>query len=288
VYWWFHFWDFSSAGFLVKTMKIQRPLPNPAMEPRTKDFSIAWQNERAKVSASMARAGTFWHRLGLEQELWRAGTELVAGVDEAGCGPLAGPVVAGAVVFPRAWLEAGLCSKLRGLNDSKMLSEEEREKFYDVIVSHPDIRHAVVVIDVETIDRINIRQAAWRGMNQALDQIQPRPQHVLVDGLKIKWLPYPQTAVVKGDAKSYSIAAASVLAKVTRDRLMREYDRMYPGYGFAVHKGYATPQHNEAITKLGACPIHRRSFAPFRAVEEELELFALDSPSSRSPRQNAG
>jgi ribonuclease HII len=132
-------------------------------------------------------------------------------------------------------------------------------------------------VDVETIDRINIRQAAWRGMNQALDQIQPRPQHVLVDGLKIKWLPYPQTALVGGDARSYSIAAASVLAKVTRDRLMRELDKQYPGYGFAVHKGYATPQHYAAINTHGPCPIHRRSFAPFRPVITELELFDMPS-----------
>jgi ribonuclease HII len=110
-------------------------------------------------------------------------------------------------------------------------------------------------------------------MNQALDQLDPRPQHVLVDGLKIKWLPYPQTAMVQGDARSYSIAAASVLAKVTRDRMMIEYDRQYPGYGFAEHKGYATPQHYAAIKAHGACAIHRRSFAPFRPVETELELF---------------
>jgi ribonuclease HII len=128
-------------------------------------------------------------------------------------------------------------------------------------------------VDVETIDRVNIRQAAWQGMNRALSQLKPRPEHVLVDGLKIKWLAYPQTALVQGDAKSYSIAAASVLAKVTRDRLMREYDRTYPGYGFSEHKGYGTPQHLAAITKLGACPIHRRTFAPFRPVEKELELF---------------
>ena len=119
------------------------------------------------------------------------------------------------------------------------------------------------------IDRINIRQAAWRGMHQALDQLTPRPEHVLVDGLKIKWLPYPQTAIVEGDAKSYSIAAASVLAKVTRDRLMHDYDKQYPGYGFAQHKGYATPQHYAAITERGACPIHRRSFAPFRQAAVE-------------------
>jgi ribonuclease HII len=215
----------------------------------------------------------FWNRLSYERELWQKGSSLVAGVDEAGCGPLAGPVVAAAVVFPASWLEAGLCSKLRGLNDSKQLSEEQREKFFQVLTSHPEIRYAISTVDVEMIDQINIRQAAWRAMNFALDQIQPRPEHVLVDGLKIKWLPYPQTALVQGDAKSYSIAAASVLAKVTRDRLMRDYDRLYPGYGFAEHKGYATPKHYTAIQQLGACPIHRRSFAPFRPTATPLDLF---------------
>src|ERR1044071_8303599 len=137
----------------------------------------------------------FWNRLSHECELWRNGATLVAGVDEAGCGPLAGPVVAAAVGFPNTWLTTGLYSKLRGLNDSKQLDEEQREKFFAVITSHPDIRHAVAIVDVEMIDRINIRQAAWRAMQQALDEIQPRPEHVLVDGLKIKWLPYPQTAI---------------------------------------------------------------------------------------------
>jgi ribonuclease HII len=219
----------------------------------------------------------FWNRLSHECELWQKGSTLVAGVDEAGCGPLAGPVVAAAVVFPCAWLETGLYSKLRGLNDSKQLTQEQREKYFSILASHPEIRHAISVVDVEMIDRINIRQAAWRAMNLALDQLQPRVEHVLVDGLKIKWLPYPQTALVQGDGKSYSIAAASVLAKVTRDRMMLEFDRLYPGYGFAEHKGYATPQHYEAITRQGPCPIHRRSFSPFRPVEMELELFQPDS-----------
>lgn len=224
----------------------------------------------------------FWNRLSHERELWQNGSTLVAGVDEAGCGPLAGPVVAAAVVFPHRWLEEGLCSKLRGLNDSKQITEEQREKFFAILTAHPDVRHAVAIVDVETIDRINIRQAAWRAMNLALDQIQPRPEHVLVDGLKIKWLPYPQTALVQGDAKSYSIAAASVLAKVTRDRLMQDYDRLYPGYGFSEHKGYATPRHYAAITQLGACPIHRRSFAPFRPVETELDLFESTDAGAES------
>lgn len=215
----------------------------------------------------------FWNRLSHERHLWETGLKSVAGVDEAGCGPLAGPVVAAAVVFPADWLKAGLASQLRGLNDSKQLTAEQREQFYGILTAHPEIRHAIATVDVEMIDRINIRQAAWRAMNLALDQLQPRPEHVLVDGLRIKWLPYPQTALAQGDCRSYSIAAASVLAKVARDRLMLEFDQLYPGYGFAEHKGYGTPQHCAAIRELGPCPIHRRSFSPFRLVETELELF---------------
>jgi ribonuclease HII len=228
----------------------------------------------------------FWNRLSHECELWQRGLTVVAGVDEAGCGPLAGPVVAAAVVFPSNWLENGLCSKLRGLNDSKTLTLEQREKFFAVLTALPEVCYTIASADVEMIDRINIRQAAWRAMNIALDQLIPKPQHVLVDGIKIRWLPYPQTALVQGDARSYSIAAASVLAKVTRDRMMHEFDKSYPGYGFADHKGYATPQHYEAIQALGPCPIHRRSFAPFRPVETELELFPPEvfAPEPALPR----
>ncbi len=223
----------------------------------------------------MAKAATQWNRLGFERELWQKGTTLVAGVDEAGCGPLAGPVVAGAVVFPHGWLETGLCSKLRGLNDSKQLTEEQREKYYGIITSHPDIRFGIAVVEAETIDRINILQATHRAMALALEQLQPAPQHVLVDGRPVKSMRIPNTPLVKGDCRSYSIAAASVLAKVTRDRLMVEYDKLYPGYGFAGHKGYGTPEHLAAITAQGPCPIHRRSFAPFRQVAVEMELFDL-------------
>jgi ribonuclease HII len=204
----------------------------------------------------------FSNRLSYERELWQKGLTLVAGVDEAGCGPLAGPVVAAAVVFPCGWSETGLAGELRGLNDSKQLTEAQREKYYSILTAHPDIRYAVASVEVEVIDRINIHQASHRAMNLALNQLQPPPEHVLVD-----------TPLVKGDARSYSIAGASVLAKVTRDRLMREFDRLYPGYGFAEHKGYGTPQHLAAIQALGACPIHRRSFSPFRPVATELELF---------------
>jgi ribonuclease HII len=218
----------------------------------------------------------YWRRLSHECELWRNGTALVAGTDEAGCGPLAGPVVAAAVMFPSTWLESGLLAKLRGLNDSKQLTQEQREKFYAIITTHPDIRYGIASMDVEMIDRINIRQAAWRAMNLALDQLMPRPEHVLVDGLRIKWLPYAHTALVDGDCKSYSIAAASVLAKVTRDGMMVQLDKDYPGYGFAGHKGYATPQHIAAISALGPCAKHRRSFWPFRPTETELDFFTQE------------
>jgi ribonuclease HII len=221
----------------------------------------------------------FWNRLSYECELWKQGYSRVAGVDEAGCGPLAGPVVAAAVIFPESWLETGLPARFRGLNDSKQLTEEEREKFFERVQADPQVHSAIAVVDVETIDRINIRQAAWQGMNRALDQLQPRPEHVLVDGLRIRWLAYQQTPLVQGDAKSYSIAAASVLAKVTRDRMMRELDIQFPGYGFAEHKGYSTPKHFAAIEKLGACAIHRKSFAPFKPKEAELfDTSALSSP----------
>lgn len=213
------------------------------------------------------------NRLAHERELWASGITQVAGVDEAGCGPLAGPVVSAAVVLPREWVESGVPTELRDLNDSKQLSAEQRDTFFSILTSHTGIRFAIATIDVEMIDRINIRQAAWRGMNQALDRLDPRAEHVLVDGLAIRWLKYPQTALVKGDAKSYSIAAASVLAKVTRDRMMLEFEKLYPGYGFAEHKGYGTPRHLEAIAQLGPCPIHRRTFVPIRPVETELDLF---------------
>ena len=237
-------------------------------------------------------SGRFWNRLSHERDLWRQGITSVAGVDEAGCGPLAGPVVAAAVVFPCSWLEKGLCPELRGLNDSKQLSPGDREAYFERIIGNPEILHAIVTIDVETIDRLNIRQAAWRGMHQALDQLPERAQHVLVDGLRIKWLPYSHTALVNGDARSYTIAAASVLAKVTRDRIMDGYEKQFPGYGFGEHKGYGTPKHYQAIEKLGPCPIHRRSFSPFRP--RELELFPggstdlLKGPALQSGRPKPG
>jgi len=212
----------------------------------------------------------YWNRLAFERELWQQGLLYVAGVDEAGCGPLAGPVVAAAVVFPAQWLASGLHPKLRGLNDSKQLTPEQREKYFAVLTSNPEIRYGIALVEVEMIDQINILQAAHRAMSLALEQLQPSPQHVLVDGRPVKSLRFPSTPLIKGDARCYSIAAGSVLAKVTRDRIMVGYDRQYPAYGFAEHKGYSTPQHLALLAEFGPCPIHRRSFARFRPVEQEL------------------
>jgi ribonuclease HII len=218
-------------------------------------------------------AKKLWDRLEHERYFWRRGVNQIAGVDEAGCGPLAGPVVAAVVVFPKAWLQTGIEKQFVELNDSKQLTETQRETYFAALTAHPEIRYQIATMGVDVIDQINIRQAAWKAMHQALDALDPKPEHVLVDGLRIRWLLYPQTALVKGDSRSYSIAAASVLAKVTRDRLMVEYDKQFPGYGFAEHKGYGTPQHLAAIQSLGPCPIHRRSFAPFRPQTRELKLF---------------
>ncbi len=214
--------------------------------------------------------GVSLSRLEFERDLWSREFTLVAGVDEAGRGPLAGPVVAAAVILPATWANGGFDARLVELNDSKQLTEAQRENFFQIITTHPEIRFAMAIVDAMTIDCINILQATHRAMIEALAKLLPQPQHVLVDGRPVKSMTLPQTALVKGDSRSYSIAAASVLAKVTRDRMMFEFDTQFPGYGFAIHKGYGVPQHLAAIEQLGPCAIHRRSFAPLRLRQTEL------------------
>ena len=205
-----------------------------------------------------------------ERTLWQKGVARVAGVDEAGRGPLAGPVVAAAAILPPRWAQTGLPAGLAGLNDSKQLTEQQRERFFAFLTVCGEIEFAIAEADAAVIDEINILQATHRAMNDALAKLNPQPQHALVDGRPVKTMRIAQTALVKGDARSYSIAAASVLAKVTRDRMMLEFDRQFPGYGFAEHKGYGTPQHLAAIARLGPCLIHRKSFAPMKAKESQL------------------
>ncbi len=194
----------------------------------------------------------------------------IAGVDEAGRGPLAGPVVAAAVILPLGWYIKGLPDELSGLNDSKQLSPQKRERFYDYLTTSSLIKWAFAIVEPDEIDRINILNATHRAMALAIKKLPEQPSHLLIDGNPVKSLTIPQTAIVKGDSLSYSIAAASVIAKVTRDRIMMEYDKIYPDYGFAVHKGYGTKQHLNALQNYGATPIHRRSFAPLNNQQPEL------------------
>src|SRR5471032_766223 len=201
-------------------------------------------------------------RFEFERALWRQNVARVAGVDEAGRGPLAGPVVAAAAILPSRWAESGLPAGLAGLNDSKQLTEIQREKFFAFITGCDEIEFGIAEVGAAVIDEINILQATHRAMNDALAQV--RPQHALVDGRPVRTMRVPQTAIVKGDARSYSIAAASVLAKVTRDRMMLGFHAQFPEYGFAEHKGYGTAKHLAVIAQFGACLIHRKSFAPLK------------------------
>ena len=189
----------------------------------------------------------------IENDIKLKGYEVVAGVDEAGRGPLAGPVCAAAVILPEN-------CEIEGLNDSKKLSEKKREALYDVIIEKA-ISYDIQLIDNNVIDEINILQATMLAMTNAVNGLKVKPQFVIIDGNKVpERLQIPADCVVKGDAKSMSIAAASILAKVTRDRLMLELDKKYPEYDFARHKGYGTKLHQEKLLEYGPCEIHRKTF----------------------------
>ena len=197
-----------------------------------------------------------------EHECIARGHALVAGVDEVGRGPLAGPVVVASVILPADFF-------IEKLNDSKKLSEATREKIYDIILENA-IAVNRAVIDEKTIDRINIYQASMNGMYEAIYGLNPKPEEVLIDAMVLQQLEIPSTSIIKGDAKSASIAAASIVAKVERDKMMNEYDKMYPQYGFAKNKGYGTSEHLEALYKYGPCEIHRKSFEPIKSMINNL------------------
>ena len=206
-----------------------------------------------------------------ERVAWAEGSVRIAGVDEVGRGPLFGPVVAAAVILPAD-------AELDGLNDSKKLSEEEREHFSEV-VRRVAVAWSVAEVDVVTIDRINILQASRLAMRLAVDALDARPDCLLIDGNQKIDTVCRQRTIVQGDARSYSIAAASVIAKVHRDRLLCELDGQFPGYGLAKNKGYSTPEHKEALQRLGATEMHRRSFQPVAELfEMEIESIDLEFP----------
>ena len=189
----------------------------------------------------------------IEEDLHKKGFEQICGIDEAGRGPLAGPVVVAGVIMPKN-------SFIEGVNDSKKVSEKKRELLYDKILDEA-ISYSVAIIGQDVIDEINILNATKKGVTSVVEGLDVKPNLIVIDALEhidTKGIPYE--SIIKGDAKCYSIAAASIVAKVTRDRIMREWDEIYPQYGFAKHKGYGTADHISAIKEYGLCPIHRKSF----------------------------
>lgn len=198
----------------------------------------------------------------IDKEFFDKGVKYIAGIDEAGRGPLAGPVVVASVILPQD-------SMIEGVNDSKKISESKREKLYEIITKEA-IRYGIGIIYQNEIDEINILQATKKGLTEAIKQMDIKPNIIMVDALNgIDTLGIPYKSIIKGDAKSYSIAAASIIAKVTRDRIMREWDKVYPEYGFGSHKGYGTAKHIAAIREYGPCPIHRKTFiTKFSIVEK--------------------
>ena len=198
--------------------------------------------------------------LAYEKECYARGMELIAGVDEVGRGPLAGPVVAASVILPKA-------CKIPGLNDSKKIPKSKHKEIYEAVLQNA-IAIGIGVKDNHVIDQVNIYEATKLAMMEAIGQLGPQPQHLLIDAMKLD-LPIPQTSIIKGDANSLSIAAASIVAKVTRDQMMEEFDREYPGYDFAQNAGYGTAKHLAGLDKLGVTPIHRRSFEPVKSMCED-------------------
>ena len=198
--------------------------------------------------------------LAYEKECYARGLELIAGVDEVGRGPLAGPVVAAAVILPKA-------CKIPGLNDSKKIPKSKHKEIYEAVLQNA-IAIGIGIKDNHVIDQVNIYEATKLAMMEAIGQLDPQPQHLLIDAMKLD-LPIPQTSIIKGDANSLSIAAASIVAKVTRDQMMEEFDCEYPGYDFTQNAGYGTANHLAGLDKLGVTPIHRRSFEPVKSMCED-------------------
>ena len=256
--------ELSLADLRLRYVDGERPLPAAVeaalrADGRAGARAILEAVERRRY-ANRAEGQRLRTMLKYEMALWDGGTTYVAGVDEAGMSPLAGPVAAAAVIFPRG-------ARLPGVDDSKKLDARERERLAPVI-RETALAWAVAYAEVEEIDRLNIFWAGLLAMRRAVAALAHAPQHVLVDGRRLRGLTIPQQPIVKGDAKSLSIAAASILAKTARDARMTELDCTYPGYGFAQHKGYGTPEHQAALSRLGPSVHHRRSFEPIRILYE--------------------
>lgn len=242
----------------------------------TKPSTTLLKPNKPKQSHKQKIARAEWKRLQVLKEFEAAarqeGYSIIAGIDEAGRGPLAGPVVAAACIIPEDLF-------IPGINDSKQLTPKVRRELFEALKSDSRIHYGVGIISHEEIDKINILQATKKAMLQAIDQLPSMPDYLLVDGLQLQHPNIPSKKIVQGDCKSYLIAAASIIAKETRDGLMHKYHEQWPEYGFNQHKGYGTPEHLDAIVRLGPCPIHRLSFEPLKGRSQE--------PGVRSQEESA-
>ena len=237
-------------------------LENPLFKKFEKDSRTGVQKEIKKrkksIQAEIDENLRLEAMLSYEKELYVQGISLIAGVDEVGRGPLAGPVVAAAVILPKN-------RKIKGLNDSKKIPKKKHEEIFQAV---KDNALAIGIMDNHVIDQVNIYEATKLAMKEAISQLDPQPEHLLIDAMKLD-LPISQTSIIKGDANSLSIAAASIIAKVTRDKIMANYDQEFPGYDFSQNAGYGTAKHLEGLEKHGVTPIHRTSFEPIKTIISE-------------------
>ena len=249
----------------IKEVKEQLAILRDFDDPRWASFEedsrtgvqAAIRKRRKAILAELAEEERLETLLNYEKSLYARGIELIAGVDEVGRGPLAGPVVAAAVILPK------LC-KIKGLNDSKKIPKSKHEAIYNQVMKEA-VAVGIGIKDNYVIDDVNIYEATKLAMIEAIEKLNPQPEHLLIDAMNLD-LPIEQTSIIKGDANSLSIAAASIIAKVTRDKMMADYEQEFPGYAFAKNAGYGTKEHLSGINKFGVTPIHRRSFEPIKSI----------------------
>lgn len=249
----------------IKEVKEQLAILRDLDDPRWASFEedsrtgvqAAIRKRRKTILAELAEEERLETLLNYEKSLYARGIELIAGVDEVGRGPLAGPVVAAAVILPK------LC-KIKGLNDSKKIPKSKHEAIYNQVMKEA-VAVGIGIKDNYVIDDVNIYEATKLAMIEAIEKLNPQPEHLLIDAMNLD-LPIEQTSIIKGDANSLSIAAASIIAKVTRDKMMADYEQEFPGYAFAKNAGYGTKEHLSGIDKFGVTPIHRRSFEPIKSI----------------------
>lgn len=249
----------------IKEVKEQLAILRDLDDPRWASFEedsrtgvqAAIRKRRKAILTELAEEERLETLLNYEKSLYARGIELIAGVDEVGRGPLAGPVVAAAVILPK------LC-KIKGLNDSKKIPKSKHEAIYNQVMKEA-VAVGIGIKDNYVIDDVNIYEATKLAMIEAIEKLNPQPEHLLIDAMNLD-LPIEQTSIIKGDANSLSIAAASIIAKVTRDKMMADYEQEFPGYAFAKNAGYGTKEHLSGIDKFGVTPIHRRSFEPIKSI----------------------